>query len=383
MARTALPLLSTTLVAGALLACPLAASAQDGSAPAGYGRDGSASGDSATDAAKQGSARRNLSFKSMALGEPLQFSLYLPPGYDQANEAQRYPVIYLLHGYGGTDTSWLDSGRLKETADRLIAEGKLPPALIVMPFAETGWYVDSTGPAGTGRWQTAILDDLITYVDAKYNTFTEGSSRAIGGLSMGGYGALRFALMEPDEFAAVASLSGALFADVKSARDFPEFQLNLFGRSFGKAFDPVAFNANSPWRSLASDDGEPIEAPSIYMNVGDADIPILAAGNAKFVEALRTAGVAVTYSVSPGGHNWKLWEPQTGPMLAFLGARLKRGRTVAETSHVPQAARVAAEIATPDSFASGMKRAAPPATTPDASAPPRLAPAPKSVVPRP
>ena len=321
---------------------------------------------------------RSISFKSMALGRPLQFTLYLPPGYDADDDIRKYPSIYLLHGHGGTDVSWIDHGALRETADRLIADGVLPPSIIVMPYAQTGWYVDSAGPDGTGRWQTAILDDLITYVDAKYPTIADGAARAIGGLSMGGYGALRFALMEPDEFAAAASLSGALFADVRNATDFPAFQIGLFGRSFGKTFDPVAFNAASPWRSLADDDA-PEEAPALYMNWGDKDIPILAAGNAKFVEALRAAQIPVSFSISPGGHDWKLWSAQTPPMLAFLGARLKRGVTVAQTGPVTDATRVAAGASTPQTLAAGVKDAAPP---PPSAAPKALA-SPKPIVARP
>lgn len=312
---------------------------------------------------------RSVTFKSMALGRPLQFSLYLPPGYDADDETRRYPSIYLLHGHGGTDVSWLDSGALRETADRLIAEGALPPSIIVMPFAQTGWYVDSSGPDGAGRWQTAILDDLITYIDARYPTITDGAGRAIGGLSMGGYGALRFALMEPDEFAAAASLSGALFADVKNASEFPPFQINLFGRAFGKTFDPATFNAASPWRSIVDDGGEPDEVPALYMNVGDKDIPILAAGNVQFVAALKAAKIPVTYSVSPGGHNWGLWKEQTPPMLAFLGARLKRGTTVAQRAPIPDETRVGARLSTPETLSTGVKQAAPPALPPAAPKP--------------
>lgn len=329
-------------------------------------------------AVAQSTVIRSLSFKSMALGRPLQFSLYLPPGYDADDDVRKYPTIYLLHGHGGTDVSWLDQGSLRETADRLIAEGKLPPSIIVMPFAQTGWYVDSAGPDGAGRWQTAILDDLITYIDARYPTIADGAARAIGGLSMGGYGALRFALMEPDEFAAAASLSGALFADVKSASEFPAFQIGLFGRAFGKTFDPVTFNAASPWRSLANEAEEGEETPALYMNWGDRDIPILAAGNAKFVDALKAARIPVTFSVSPGGHDWKLWGPQTPAMLGFLGARLKRGVTVAQTGPVTGATRVAAGASTPETIATGVKNAAPP---PLNAAP--KPPAPKLIVPRP
>lgn len=309
----------------------------------------------------------STSFKSMALGQQLRHSIYLPPNFD-ASGATRYPVIYLLHGYGGDDTSWLKSGDLQGAADRLIREGTLPPAIIVMPFASTGWYVDSEGREGTGRWQTAILNDLITFIDARYPTSTDGSQRAIGGLSMGGYGALRLALMEPDEFAAAASLSGALFSDVKNATDFPAFQLRLFGRSFGKTFDPVTFNENSPWRSL-DDDEELGEAPALFMVWGDRDIPILAAGNVKFVDALKTAGIPVTSGVAPGGHDWGLWTPQTPRMLSFLGQRLKRGKTVSQAAPVANATRVAAEVATPGSFAQGVKGAAPVPTAPGALAP--------------
>ncbi|GLK78177.1 esterase [Methylopila jiangsuensis] len=260
--------------------------------------------------------QRSLAMPSAALGQPVRYSVYLPAGY--ARSGLRYPVIYLLHGFGGDDLSFFDSGDLQEVADRLAAEGELPPAIIVTPSAKKGWYVDN---AETGRWETALLDDLVDGVDAQYRTLAKREGRAVAGYSMGGYGALRFALLEPERFVAAGSLSGALFPDVKAATDFPAFQLAFFGRAFGATFDPKTFNAASPWRLLADDAAD---APALYMSVGDRDIGILAEGNAAFEKALAAARIPVTYSVAPGGHDWALWGSQLAPMLEFLGKRLAK-----------------------------------------------------------
>ncbi|MFD1703006.1 alpha/beta hydrolase [Methylopila henanensis] len=261
--------------------------------------------------------RRSLELPSTALGQPLRYSIYLPDGYEAG--ARRYPVIYLLHGFGGDEVSFFDDGDLQEVADRLIASGKLPPAILVTPSAKKSWYVDN---AATGRWQTALLDDLIDGVDATYRTVNAREGRAIGGYSMGGYGALRFALLEPDRFVAAGSLSGALFPDVKAASDFPAFQLAFFGHAFGPNFDPKAFNAASPWRSLATD-AAAAETPALYMSVGNDDIKILLAGNNAFDKALADADIPVVYHVVPGRHDWKLWSSELTPMLSFIGERLK------------------------------------------------------------
>jgi S-formylglutathione hydrolase FrmB len=300
------------------------------------------------------SVRRSLAFQSEALGAPVRFSVYLPAGYGEG--PARYPTIYLLHGHGGDETSWLDLGGLQEAADRMIADGRLPPSIIVTPSAKNGWYVDNQG---AGRWQTALLDDLVAYVDATWRTDARGQARAIGGYSMGGYGALRFALLEPDSFVAAASLSGALFPDVKAASEFPPFQLKFFGDAFGASFDPKAFNAVNPWRYIGTDAADD-DVPALYMAVGDKDIGILAAGNVAFQKALTAAGIPVTYAVVPGGHNWALWSSQLEPMLAFLGDRLKRARTVADSSVVAPATRMAVERASPSTIAEDVKAATPP-----------------------
>lgn len=281
---------------------------------------------------------RSLPIDSPALGRPIDVAIYLPDAY-VAEPARRFPVIYLLHGHGGDGAAWLDLGGLRSVADRMIADGRLPPSIIVMPSAQKGWYVDSAAPGG-GRWQTAILDDLTDAIDRRYRTLTTREGRAVAGYSMGGYGALRFALLEPDRFAVAASLSGALFPDVKAAADFPAFQIAFFGAAFGATFDPRAFNAASPWRSLAGD-GPAGDAPALYLAVGDRDIPILKAGNEAFRHALAAAGVPAEYHLVPGGHDWRLWATQLEPMLAFVGRNLKPRANVAQDVAPVQTAPVA------------------------------------------
>jgi len=139
-------------------------------------------------------------------------SIYLPPGYRQHPE-RRYPVLYLLHGFGASDAMWFGRGyakdvHLPEIADRVFAGGQAQPMIIVMPDADSryggSFYVDSS--VG-GDWGTFITRDLVRYVDAHYRTLARPESRAIAGHSMGGYGAMVLAMTHPDIYRVVYAMS--------------------------------------------------------------------------------------------------------------------------------------------------------------------------------
>ena len=126
---------------------------------------------------------------SDALGRSIPMYVYLPDGYQTAKEP--YPVIYMLHGAESKEDSWVDRGGIKVTADNLIARKQLRPSVIVMPT--TGpqtWYVDGNAD----KAETAILKDLLPFVEKKYNTRKDRAGRSVAGLSMGGYGALNLSL---------------------------------------------------------------------------------------------------------------------------------------------------------------------------------------------
>lgn len=132
-----------------------------------------------------------------------EISIYLPPGYEAGT--RRYPVLYLLHGYTGTNRGWMNPSYvdLPATMDRLLARGEIEPMIVVMPnsFNRLGgsWYSDS---ALSGNGEDFIVRDLVEYMDAHYRTLAKAASRGVAGHSMGGYGALKLGMRHPEVFSA-------------------------------------------------------------------------------------------------------------------------------------------------------------------------------------
>lgn len=148
-------------------------------------------------------------------------SVYLPPGY--ASRVVRYPVVYLLHGYTGTDRGWMnpDYVGLPEMMDRLIEHHVIEPMIIVMPncFNRFGGSM-YTNSVLSGDWEDFIARDLVGYIDAHYRTVANMNGRGIAGHSMGGYGALRIGMDHPEIFAAAYGMSPCCsFWDEKEDRD--------------------------------------------------------------------------------------------------------------------------------------------------------------------
>ncbi len=261
-----------------------------------------------------GEVRRSQEASSGTLGRPIPYSLYLPDGY--ADSDRRYPVLYLLHGHGGTEDDWLDGGGLAAALDRLIAVGAVPPMLVVMPGLGNSWYVDNPDEGGLGAVQTAFLTDLLTHVDRTWRTDARRGSRAVAGLSMGGWGAVRFAMLRPDWFAAAASLSGALISEEWAAT--PEWA-GWFSGAFGTPVDLARFRRASPF-SLIPNFQAAAPRPALFLACGDDDDLDLEEGNLLFYLALRRAGVPAELRITDGGHSWKLWARELDPMLRFVGA---------------------------------------------------------------
>jgi S-formylglutathione hydrolase FrmB len=148
------------------------------------------------------------------LGDPFErpVFVYLPPGYDDEPD-RRYPVIYVIMGYGGYVTMWHNRSPFRqpliETADQVFATGSAPPAVLVYVDAWTKYggsqYVDSPG---TGRYHSYLCDEVVPWVDARYRTWADRSHRAIAGKSSGGFGAMITPMLRPDLFGALATHAG-------------------------------------------------------------------------------------------------------------------------------------------------------------------------------
>jgi S-formylglutathione hydrolase FrmB len=258
---------------------------------------------------------RTLEAPSPALGHPLGFTLYLPPDYDQGRD--RLPVVYLLHGAKAAAIDWIDQGDLQPIVDKLIARHRLPPVIIVMPDGgPNSWYMDAPTD-GSGNVATAIERDLPAYVEQTWRARTDRGGRVIAGYSMGGYGALRFALMAPDRYAAAAAMSGAFWTQVKSDTQLDEGVQRIFQGAFGRPFDAGRFVAASPM-TLAGAMRQDGPMPSIYLTCGWGDRYQLDKEQAVMARRLAAMHIPVEAKLTPGDHDWETWSTALPAVLAFL-----------------------------------------------------------------
>ena len=202
-------------------------------------------------------------FRSVALDSDVHYIVYLPHNY--ATSGLRYPVIYLLHGKSGRMSDWL---HVKSDLDRLIAEGKIPPMIAVLPDAPyskgASYYVDSayagseTVPAGQ-KVETAFTRDAIAHIDTTYRTIPTREGRAVGGYSMGGWGAMRYALAHPDLYRASIVLSPAVYIPLPPA----ESGMRALG-AFGKGstlFDDATYQSKRTTLSCCHGSFDPQNCP--------------------------------------------------------------------------------------------------------------------------
>ncbi|HEX2184112.1 MAG TPA: alpha/beta hydrolase-fold protein, partial [Chloroflexota bacterium] len=243
-------------------------------------------------------------FHSESLGRPMPYRVYLPPGYNRATEAaRRYPVLYLLHGTSGRYEEWSGYG-LEEVTNELLAEGRMPEVILVLPQGGLGYWLNQVGPGGT-RWGDYVARDLVRHVDATYRTLAQREARAIGGLSMGGHGALQLALNYADVFGIAGGHSPSL-----RARDAA---LAYFG-------DDGEFDRRDPI-SLVKE-SQLAKPPLIWIDTGADDPWLLRLG--ELHEALQQRGWAHERHVYPGEHDGWYWGDHLWDYLPFYASSFGR-----------------------------------------------------------
>ncbi|MCC6244675.1 MAG: esterase [Gemmatimonadaceae bacterium] len=150
-------------------------------------------------------------YQSKALGVARRMHVYTPPGYTAGN--QRWPVLYLLHGSGDNDQSWLMAGRANFIFDNLIAAGKAAPMIVVMPAGHTPPSVGQASTSGLDAFARDLLGDIVPYIERNYRTLPSRERRAIAGLSMGGQQTLNIGLTNLDKFSHIGVFSSGWFGD--------------------------------------------------------------------------------------------------------------------------------------------------------------------------
>jgi len=236
---------------------------------------------------------RTLLYKSQSNKVTRELNVYLPPGYD-ANSRQRYPVLYLLHGFANDHHSWHRYGRANDILDNLLATKAIKPFIVVMPLGYGGASVngDGTGipPASPGPfggdfalYERDILEDVIPLIDGKYRTVANRENRAIMGFSMGGMQAGRFGLGHLETFSYVGLMSAGLLGNPASAAAGPD------------PIAPLAANAAAANKQLKL----------LWIGCGVDDTAMVGARATH--EALQKAGIQHTFVESEGAHHWRVW----------------------------------------------------------------------------
>ena len=243
---------------------------------------------------------------SRILKHPVHYCVYLPASYDSGatkHPVQRYPVLYFLHGLGDNEQTLFNSGGWT-LLDDLRRQHKIGEFLIVAPEGGRTFYVNSAD--GSVHYGDFFLQEFIPIIETKYRVNKGRSDRAISGISMGGYGALRFAFAHPEMFAAVSAQSAALITEAPRQLDTAARSGaplgKLLGAVFGNPIDVSHWENNSPF-VLAKRNGTPLRKLAIYFNCGQDDNYGFEKGAAALHEQLQKENVTHEYHPYPGDHS--------------------------------------------------------------------------------
>jgi S-formylglutathione hydrolase FrmB len=254
------------------------------------------------------------SVPSKILGYDVPFCALLPPSYD-SDATQRYPVLYFLHGIGENEQVLLNSGGLLLVQD-LRDQKQIGDFLIVTPAAGRSFYINSHD--GRVRYEDFFIREFIPYIESHYRIKVGRRARGIAGVSMGGYGALRFAFKYPQMFAAVSVNSAALLKELPKVKlsDSQETTLSrVLGMSFGSPFDAAFWVRNNPF-TLARTGPRPTGL-KIYFDCGTEDEYGFNVGAQAFHDLLASRGIPHEFHLYPGGHDWTYFAQHFPALLEF------------------------------------------------------------------
>ena len=227
--------------------------------------------------------RKDLTLRSDIMNTSVKYSIYLPESYDGT---KKYPVLYMLHGYGGNNNDWLQDntggiwagGGTMPAYAREYAEKTGKELIIVAPDGGNNFYCD--GYNGGPKYMSFFFQEFIPYIESTYAIKAEKKSRAIGGLSMGGYGSLYYGALHPEMFCYVYACSAAINIGIAAP-------------------DPAKLLAD------AVGAGKTDELPGFTLEIGTEDTTV--GSNDPFINTLAAYGIPYEYITRSGAHDWRFW----------------------------------------------------------------------------
>lgn len=235
------------------------------------------------------------SYRSAAMHRRVEFTVYLPPGYTSTT-ARRYPTVYMLHGFNGSNIEW-EARDMDQVIDRLVAEKHIAQSVVIFPDGASGWWVDSSA----GDYATMVTEELVPLVDRAYRTIPDRDHRGISGVSMGGQGAFTLGLTHPELFSSIASHMGAL--------SLPPLA--------GTAEEQAAHASLEPLTLVHSLGARQLRRHSYYFDGGSEDDFGFGQAAIRMGSELAAKGIAYDYQGGPGRHEDAYWVPKLDRSFAL------------------------------------------------------------------
>jgi S-formylglutathione hydrolase FrmB len=260
---------------------------------------------------------RYSTFHSAALGRDVAYAVQLPPSYAAGD--RRYPVLHVLHGLFERPDFWEQRG-LPRILEELWKAGEVPEMIVVAADGDDSFFVN--GPLGA--YEDLVTRDIPAHIEATYRTVPGREGRALLGISMGGYAALRVALSRPEVFRAVAAHSAMVLESLPTgAAGAGRWHMAAFNRAFGDPIDATLWATNDPLALAVKAD--PGKTPALYFDCGSSDRYGLFKGNEELHRRLQARGVAHEFALRPGDHGYDYVRSALGYSLRFLGGALRAG----------------------------------------------------------
>ena len=280
---------------------------------------------------------------SRILNQDVHFSVCLPENYYSQNKA--FPVVYLLHGLGDNESSWLEYGQIAQFADKSVKDKESVPMIFVMPEAFRTYYVNDY--KSSFMYQDMFVKELVPHIDSLFRTIADRQHRALMGYSMGGFGALIMHLKHTDIFGTAVPLSISIRTDEQYKTEDASGWDDQWGRLFGepglKGSDRITkyYLQNSPFNILSQMPATEISKLNIYIDNGDKE-QTLCRSNEELHILMRNRNIPHQFRVRNGGHSFQYWCSALPNALRFISdafeAKPYRGDIISRmiTSQLPE-----------------------------------------------
>lgn len=264
-----------------------------------------------------GDVQRSLTMKSKVLDQFVNYTIYLPPNYEQGD--RNYPVFYLLHGFTDDENAWVDNGFVEKAVEQGVNKGDINEMIIVMPDGGLKWYINQ--PNGKFNYENMFINELIPYIESTYRINASRKNRFIGGLSMGGYGALAYTMRHLDLFSACVAFSSAIKTDDDvinmSQENFDYLYQSVYGENV-KGANRISKHWNTYNPLFIVNELSDLQLKSVkwYLSCGDKDD--LLEGNIELNKIFRNRKIPHEFRVKSGLHNWEYWRSDIKEGLKFI-----------------------------------------------------------------